>query len=616
MKSIIPIWIFLSFCKFSFSQEICKGNLGENIFERGDFGNGVSPVLAIDPNIAPGYNYTTNVPSDGSYTICSNTGALNGLYPTWIQTTDNSNDPDGYMMVVNASYEPGIFYEELVEGLCENTLYEFSADILNLIKIGTPNHIDPNVSFLIDNAVVYNTGNIPKTEAWKQFGFSFVTNSTQSSIKLTLRNNAPGGVGNDLALDNISFRPCGPSSFIDILSDTTIFLCIDDDPLTVIADIEATNGQVFAVQWQSSTDGINWQTVEDSVGASITHTNFNPGNYFYRYYSSGNAINILNAKCRIISDELKLTILPDTYEVNDTICNGLTYIFGNQQLTSSGLYIENFESQYGCDSIVLLELVFIDPQKIEYEIELIDPSCFGFQDGIIEVNSITGGNGGLSSFIMDENNTLINSSFPSGNYNLVVVDKFDCTDSFEVQLFDPPEIYVSLGEDILVRLGDEIEFYPDYSKIFTSVTWEGHGDFSCLGCENPNFIPYFTGKVKVIVKDEGGCETEDSITVSIDDQNIIFLPNIFTPNDDKINDFVTINYYGKSVSEVLSFAIYDRWGGLIYTTKNIKLESGAALWNGYKQSEMADLGVYTYDIEVLLVNNVIIYEIGNVTLLK
>ena len=144
MKSIIALVTFLVICLDASSQGICNGNLGENIFARGDFGSGTAPVLISNPNIAPGYNYTTNVPPDGSYTICSNTGALNGLYPTWLAVSDNSDDPNGYMMVVNASFDPGLFYEEFVDGLCENTLYEFSADILNLIRgRHTANHIDP-----------------------------------------------------------------------------------------------------------------------------------------------------------------------------------------------------------------------------------------------------------------------------------------------------------------------------------------------------------------------------------------------------------------------------------------------------------------------------------------
>jgi len=617
MKLSLTLLLVLSMHCVCLTQDICTGNLGENIFAEGDFGSGAAPVLVNDPSIAPGYIYTTNVPNDGFYTICNNTGSLSGLYPTWLAIADNSDDPNGYMMVVNASFSPGVFYEEEVSGLCENTLYEFSADIINLIRIGTPNHIDPNVSFLIDGVELYNTGDIPKTEKWKQFGFSFVTTSSQSTITLTLRNNAPGGGGNDLALDNISFRPCGPSSYIGIESDTTIFLCIDDEPLTVVADIEAAEGQFFAIQWQISTNGTDWLTLIDSTDNTITHSNFTPGDYFYRYYSAGNEINILNEKCRIISDVIKITILPDTYEVFDTICEGLTYQFGSQALTFAGDFEESFESQYGCDSIVFLDLYFIPAKEILFEdIILNDPSCFGFEDGLIQINSILGGNGGLTYGIFQGNEEIAGTSLSAGIYEIVVEDQYGCVESFVVDLFDPPENQVFIGLDTTIRLGDELVLTPEYSTDFETFTWSGQGEFSCENCDQPTFVPYYSGDLEVVVTDENGCVAEHSMRVNVDVENFIALPNVFSPNDDNINDFFTLHYYGRSVSQVLTFSVFDRWGGLIHSVRNGMPESGGSLWDGYSSSGKVAQGVYVYNLDIQLINGDVINRFGNVTVLK
>jgi hypothetical protein len=53
-------------------------------------------------------------------------------------------------------------------------------------------------------------------------------------VSLSLRNNAPGGIGNDLALDNITFRPCGPLA--QILPEEIESICEDGMPI----DLEAT----------------------------------------------------------------------------------------------------------------------------------------------------------------------------------------------------------------------------------------------------------------------------------------------------------------------------------------------------------------------------------------
>lgn len=617
MKQFITSLILLINATMAMSQGICSGNLGENIFTDGDFGSGPEPVVINNPNIAPGYNYTTQVPFDGSYTICSRTGALAGLYPSWLQIKDNSNDPNGYMMVINASFEPGIFYEETVNDLCENTLYEFSADIINLIRIGISNHTDPNVTFLIDDEVVYQTGTVPKTEQWVKFGFSFITNATQSSIKLTLRNNAPGGTGNDLALDNISFRPCGPSSFIDLEGESSsIFLCIDDDPLTVVADIIGDNGEAFAILWQSSLDSINWETITENTTSFIQHTNFDVGNYYYRYLSAGNEINIQNEKCRIISDILKITVLPDTYPIKDTTCIDEQYQFGTQTLISTGLYSENFESSRGCDSTVLLDLKFIPEQQIIIEPQVFHPSCFEFSDGSIIISKLSGGYGGLEFEIFDKSGVLVSSNLTAGDYTVIATDRFNCTESLTIPLNQPDEVIVELGRDTTIRLGQDIIISPEYSHLFSSTTWTVNGEIDCEDCASINLLPFSSGYLVASVSEDNNCTDSDSMFLTVIEENLVHLPNAFSPNDDGFNDFMTIHYFGRSVSMVEQFSVFDKWGGLVHRIENEPIESGESLWDGYSNNKILPNGVYAYYLKLIYINGTNEEIIKSITVLR
>lgn len=616
MKHIITV-LLLFVATIIISQGICSGNLGENIFTSGDFGSGNLPVVLTNPNIAPGYGYTTQVPSDGSYTICSRTSALSGLYPSWIKIEDNSGDPNGYMMVVNASFEPGIFYEETVDDLCENTLYEFSADIINLIKIGTANHTDPNVTFLIDDEIVYQTGNIPKTEEWVKFGFSFVTNATQSSIKLTLKNNAPGGNGNDLALDNISFRPCGPASFIGLEDESTnIFLCIDDDPLTVTADIMGDNGETYAILWQSSSDAINWETINGNTSSSILHTDFTIGDYYYRYFSAGNEINIQNEKCRIISDLLKITVLPDTYPYQDTLCIGEQYNFGTQTLETSGSYVEHFESSKGCDSTVFLDMTFVPTQEIFIEAETIDPSCFEALDGSISIIELSGGYGDVGFEIYNSSGALATDSLVAGVYSVVAYDRYNCKENIEVILYQPEIVDIELGMDRTVKLGEYISITPEYSQIFPNTTWLVNGKLDCNDCTEVNLLPYSSGYVFASLSFGNDCTDIDSIFISVSEENLIHLPNIFSPNDDGINDFMTFNYYGSSVVSIEEFTVYDRWGGLIYSSSNQSPISDGILWDGYSNDKILSNGVYLYFLKLTYINGKKEEILNSITVLR
>jgi len=253
------------------SSQECPGGLGDNLFEDGDFGTGSSFVLLSDPLLAPGYQYIFDgAPGDGQYLITNDMTQWSFVFDTWLIIQDNSPDPQGYMMVVNASFEPGLFYEEQVEGLCDNTTYEFSADIINMIRRGVQNHSDPNVDFLIDEEVVLRTGNIAKNEQWNTFSFSFDTAPGQTSVTLSLRNNAPGGVGNDLALDNISFRACGPRSEISTIGDIEDVICIESLPITLSALQNGVENPDKLYEWEQSIDrGSTWAAIPDESSSRL-----------------------------------------------------------------------------------------------------------------------------------------------------------------------------------------------------------------------------------------------------------------------------------------------------------------------------------------------------------
>ena len=64
-------------------------------------------------------------PEDGYYTIVhSTTGCYSG---TWLNvTSDHTGNPNGYFMLINASYQPSDFYVQTISGLCAGTTYQFA----------------------------------------------------------------------------------------------------------------------------------------------------------------------------------------------------------------------------------------------------------------------------------------------------------------------------------------------------------------------------------------------------------------------------------------------------------------------------------------------------------
>ena len=88
----------------------------------------------------------------------------------------------------------------------------------------------------------------------------------------------------------------------------------------------------------------------------------------------------------------------------------------------------------------------------------------------------------------------------------------------------------------------------------------------------------------------------------------IWIPNAFTPNDDRVNNVFEPKGYG---IVKYTMTIFDRWGEKIYVSKDFSLG-----WDGYKDEKMCKDDVYIYKIVITNVYNVQKEYVGHVTLLK
>lgn len=291
----------------SIDAQLCTGSLGDPVVNM-TFSN-------VDrmPNV-PGYTLTSSsCPDDGFYTVTNFTSSCFG--DTWHSVSDHTGG--GQFMLVNASFSAGDFFVDTVTDLCPNTNYEFAAWIVNVMK---PAGILPNITFSIetpDGTVLkkFDTGDIDRTATpeWKQYGFYFMTPATNAKIVLRMRNNAPGGIGNDLGLDDITFRPCGSLIDAGIVSyaEDTIDICGGNtDEFTLNADV--SSGYISPLfQWQLSTDeGNTWKDIPGATTVSYTRLpTASPGVYWYR-------LSVVEASyagvpsCRIASNKLIIRVHP------------------------------------------------------------------------------------------------------------------------------------------------------------------------------------------------------------------------------------------------------------------------------------------------------------------
>lgn len=380
--NIITILCVLFCFENTFAQlSFCQGNSAEPIFIE-DFGTGID----YGPPLAAGittYNFVGfNGPQDGEYTVGSSTFAYG-----WNMPNDHTpNDTNGKALIVNASFTPGEFYNTSISGLCENTTYEFSSWLLNILpSSGCGNNgIPVNVRFEIWDITDTNllasgdTGDIfgMATPIWEQYGLVFQTLTGQTSVILKMLNNGVGGCGNDLAIDDISFSHCGDFIMVtDENNNTQVDICENDTPfdviLTATPDFSVYNSHFY--QWQESTDGVVWSDITgetaQSINLSVTSS------MFFRTKVAEDAINLGNSQCLSISDVFQVTLNPSPIA---PISNGDGVLDCNlnEALLSvsvpSGIIVNWYDSLSGGTILETNNVQFIATSEGDYYAEAID----------------------------------------------------------------------------------------------------------------------------------------------------------------------------------------------------------------------------------------------------
>jgi gliding motility-associated-like protein len=326
-KIILFISILIFINSPAVYSQTCTGSLGDPIVNI-TFGQGANPGAPLStsvPGASTSYQYVTptgnppsNIVLDGDYAI------INGVpsNPGWLQGGDHTNNGNGYLAFFNAAPNPGDFYHQTISGLCPGTTYEFAAWILNAINTDViSGAVPPNVTFkifdpvdLVTPLITFSTGDIPESNTiiWRRYSTLFTTPAGINDVLLTLSNNNIGGTvfeGNDLAIDDITFRACGPltnASFSGISSVTSLNLC-NNVAYTLYGTVSSGLNNP-AYQWQVSTDNGNiWSNITGATNLNYTSPGSPVGTYTYRLISQETA-NIGSLFCNFYSNLIQLTV--------------------------------------------------------------------------------------------------------------------------------------------------------------------------------------------------------------------------------------------------------------------------------------------------------------------
>ncbi len=642
MKIIIPLLILVAF-QTEAQTPTCTGGLGDPIVDI-TFGSG----RGFGPQLASGITNMTYIanscPEDGYYSIVHST---TGCYsPTWLNVlTDHTGDSNGYFMLINASYQPSDFYVQTISGLCAGTTYQFAAWVLNMVSVQA--EIEPNITFTIESTTgtvlgTYNTGNIPATGTvnWVQYGFYFNTPPGADTVVLRMTNNASGGDGNDLALDDITFRAAGPSIQPGVMGYTTdtINLC-QNDTRTLGFDATVENCYpTVAYQWQQSMDsGTTWADIPGAISLTYNRSSSAPGYYEYRL-TVAQAGNIGIISCKVASGPIvvdviaipspavtiaagmdsscagmlvQFTATPDsggpgpiyqwTVDGANVGLGGPTY--STSKLSSSDVVSCIMTSDAACvmNPVVGSNSLSIVVTSIPTTAVSISASANGICQDSNVVFTATPSNGGAAPAYQWAVNGATAGTDSAGfsdaglnNGDLVsctMLSSLTCADTVSAQP-DTMVVYplpvIGLTPDTVIAGGQSLQLNPLVSGTIASWQWSPSTWLDNPRLPNPIATPEGTTTYRLTVATTNGCVATAAEVVGVFYR--LAMPGAFSPNGDGRNDLFRVP---PSVPVVVyRLAVYDRLGACVYSG-----EGAGAAWDGSFNGRRQPAGAYVWVLE-------------------
>ena len=255
------------------------------------------------------------------------------------------------------------------------------------------------------------------------------------------------------------------------------------------------------------------------------------------------------------------------------ICQGDSLLAGGAYQTTSGTYVDNYTSVYGCDSNITIVLTVVQPSNENISANVCVGDTYG---GSVITNDTT--------FTVTYQN--IGGCDSVVNYNLTAI-------ALPV---------VTLTDDATIDEGESLTLSATGG---TSYAWSSGQNTADI-----TVAPTVTTLYIVTVSNTDGCSVVDSTSVTVipTPEVDVKIPTAFSPNGDGKNDFFDVlNRFQVQVDE---FRIYNRWGELVYNNPDGE-------WDGRFRNTEQPIGVYVYYLKVTYLKSGKQDALsGNVTLLR
>jgi gliding motility-associated-like protein len=523
--------------------------------------------------------------NDGTITITAAGGSAGFTYQ-WNPNVSNSNTVSG---LIAGNYSVTV-----------NDVNSCSASVSATIAEPAQLVLTPSQTDLVCYQV--NTGVASVTQTGGTPGFTYTWNPNVSSSNTA--NNLAAGSYNLTVTDNST---CTATVLFTLTEPTQLVVTETHSNVQCFGD----NNGVIALSASGATPGYTYQWYPNS-STTDSATNLSAGNYHYTV-TDANSCTVTQSVAITEPPQIAITAIADsatcfgqsTGSIATTVAGGTSpysYVWNDAATTANranipaGNYSVTVSDLNLCSSTVAVAVY--EPNELTATAVATDVSCYQYTDGQIVASALGGSPGYTFALVGGAQNT--NGLFTGlsvGTYTVSVTDANTCTASASATINEPDPVVVSVTPDVIrLNLGESVQLHVNTNQSGTpTYTWQPSSGLSC-NCENPVFSGNYSAVYTVSVVNDLGCSGTATVDVTVVPSYDIFIPNVFTPNGDGVNDSWKIfgNLPGIKQIQVM---VFNRWGEKVFESTDINFG-----WDGYYKGDAVP-GVYSYVAKFVWLNN-------------
>lgn len=404
----------------------------------------------------------------------------------------------------------------------------------------------------------------------------------------------------------ITLENCEP----DQTSDPFVFIeCVTETNTTSIVTCEGSVVEVAGLMFTQDTIFTITNLIDFCEFEERYEISFEPqpdSTFLFSYNCIGEAVDFQGLK--ILNDTIITESLPTAYDCDsivvnrfifsdevlesreEMICLGDTIMIGNEPIYVDTLVeVRRIGINGACDTLEQINIMFHPAIEAELSGEA---SCPNEDKGVMFFDIDDQQWPNIRSFTIDdivfEPRSEI-EGFSSGNYEVIIEDVFGCNYFYEIEIDSLDSLVVKIEDQELPCDVEGVELSVDVisglDDQFKIAWFDGSSDTSILIKQAGNYMVTVSNSCEEV-------ELFATVRPGFGEGEVqYFVPNTFTPNEDKVND--TFLPYFKEGTNIIEyhFEIFDRWGNRMFVTTDPLVG-----WDGIYRGGLADQAVFVWKL--------------------